>query len=291
MKNATLQEMTSDALSEARVDPESGMIFGVKICGRESANGRIYLKPAFCESTGLYEGKALKKGGHGKKGSAPGFEETIGVLRNVRAKNSGLFADVDVVDDGPDGRKLLALAERAPGLFGASQEASGKIERGGPGEHDKVREITAVRAVALVGNPATTQGLFENDRAAAELIESLASHGDAGQDRRLRELEIREAAREKLGSEFVEAEGSDAVFRRAAKCGVSPEEFVEDWRNVLDASGGISASSTERDPDSLFDGPRDQFSSRNGDDRDAEPGYGADDIFGEDGPNPRDLFA
>lgn len=178
-----LRETVDAALSEARVDRSSRRISSAKLCGRHSQNGRVYLKPAFKEAQHLYEGAVVRLD-HSDKGQDIGLNEAVGVVRNPTPKNDGLHGDIEVFE-GPVGDKLLDMAERAPDVFGASHEAGGKVERSRDG-NDKVREITEVRGVALVPNPATTNSLFE------ELRESI--EGDDMEDRQdWREADMAEA--------------------------------------------------------------------------------------------------
>lgn len=172
MTRADLHETVKDTLREARVDKQSRMISGAKICGRHSENGRIYLRPCFKESRDLYDGAVLRVE-HTKKGQAIRLDEAIGVVRKPRPKQSGLYGDMDIFP-GALGDRILHMAESVPDALGASHEAAGQVQRTRDG-NDKVRKITEVHGVALTLNPATSSGLFENETSAAKLIESLTA--------------------------------------------------------------------------------------------------------------------
>lgn len=158
------------ALSEATADPDTGVISDVKLLGSVSENGRRYTQEAMREGVRKYDGLPVYVG-HSKTGSTDrGFHDLVARARNARFKESksGIFGDVEIIDQGDTGRKLVEVARRAPDLVGLSHEARGKVERGRDG-NDRVTEISSVDALALVLDPASTSGLHES----AEVVELL----------------------------------------------------------------------------------------------------------------------
>lgn len=158
-------------LTEATADPDTGVISDVRFLGPKSANGRRYTHSAVREGASKYQGVPIYVGHAGKGSSDRSFTDLIARSRNPRVKDGGVHGDVEVIDQGETGRKLIEVARRAPGLVGLSHEAKGAIEkrRDGP---DRVTEISEVEALALVLDPATTSGLHEAEDV-AELLESI----------------------------------------------------------------------------------------------------------------------
>ena len=144
---------------EARVDRLRGVIHGVKILGLESRNGRTYLPATLARAAPLYEGARVNIDHSRGSLAARGYEDRIGTVRNVRARESGLFGDFHFNPKHRLAEQLLWDAEHAPENVGFSHNVTARTAR----EHDRVvvEEITAVQSVDLVADPATTRGLFE----------------------------------------------------------------------------------------------------------------------------------
>jgi len=80
-----------------RVDREKGVIYGVKILGLESANGRSYSPKAIREAAQLYEGSKVNLNhARGANATGPrGYEERLGAVRGVKVvEGSGLFGNL-----------------------------------------------------------------------------------------------------------------------------------------------------------------------------------------------------
>lgn len=145
-----------------RVDREKGIIYGVKVCGLESANGRAYTAEALRKAARLYEGLPVNVNHPSKARDDRASEDRFGKLVNVRFAGDGLYADLHFLRSHPMAERVMEAAERMPSAFGLSHNAGGKMEKvnGRP----TVTEITEVRSVDLVADPATTRGLFESNR-------------------------------------------------------------------------------------------------------------------------------
>jgi hypothetical protein len=152
-----LEYVASGAL---RVDRGLGVIRDVKVLGHASANGRRYTRDALSKALPLYQGTRVyvdhpPAARPHQRRLADGF----GRLQNVRETDDGLFADLYYLKSHPLADLTAEAAERMPETLGLSHNAVGRVRQ--DGELTIVEEILQVRSVDLVGDPATTSGLFE----------------------------------------------------------------------------------------------------------------------------------
>jgi tetrahydromethanopterin S-methyltransferase subunit G len=140
-----------------RVNRESGVIYGVKVLGLHSRNGRVYSPAAVQAATKLYEGKPVNV--DHAIGRPRSYRDRIGKLVNVRFDQDGLYADLLVNPKHPLAEQLFWDAEHAPENVGLSHDIRGKSRY--DGTTTVVETIEEVRSVDLVPEPATTRGLFE----------------------------------------------------------------------------------------------------------------------------------
>ena len=148
--------------AEVRVDREAGIIRGVRVLGPTSSNRRIYAPQAITSAKPLYEGIHVNYD-HPPKGSPDQerrFGDRAGWLTNVREHAGGLSGDLNVLKSDPRAEKVFEAAERRPESFGLSHNAEGRITK--QDGKNVVEEITRVRSVDLVADPATTRSLFES---------------------------------------------------------------------------------------------------------------------------------
>lgn len=142
-----------------RIDEEAGVIYGVKVLGKVSENGREYSDKAMDQAAKLYEGAKVNID-HDRGNSERGFVEGIGDLRNVRREGDAIYADLHYLKSHPYAGLLVEAAQRFPGQFGLSHDAQGEVStRRGKAV---VESVTVVHSVDLVGRPATNAGLFES---------------------------------------------------------------------------------------------------------------------------------
>lgn len=140
------------------MDAEAGIIYDVKILGHESDNGRYYLPEAMQRAKSLYEG-AFVNVDHSKDPSA---RDRSAWLEKVRYEpGDGLRGDLHFLLPLDEFQKhVLWAAEHKPDAYGLSHNARGD------GDHKNgvfhVIEITEVRSVDLVADPATNKSLFES---------------------------------------------------------------------------------------------------------------------------------
>lgn len=150
-----------------KVDRDKGVIYGVKVLGLESVNNRRYLPQAARNARSLYENAHVnidhppkKEGPNASRSSYDRF----GKLINVRfVENDGLYADLEYLKAHPMADRICEAAERMPDLFGMSHNAQGEGKT--VDGVFVIEQITEVRHVDLVADPATTQSLFESKEA------------------------------------------------------------------------------------------------------------------------------
>lgn len=141
------------------VDRNKCIVYGVKVLGFNSMNGRIYDPKAIRDAVPLYENAPVNKD---HKTEAPLFSDRLGWLQNVRFTSEGLYADFKYNPHADGIESFLWFAENnGLGDVGFSHLVSGKSIPDQDGTERVVR-IDRVRSVDLVANPATTTTIFES---------------------------------------------------------------------------------------------------------------------------------
>lgn len=175
-KNETQVELFETVqLGTSPVDRDAGVIRDVKVLGFTSQNNRRYTPTCLEKAVKLYEGARVNVD-HGPKGlNAPerGVNDRGGVIRGVRFDpQTGLRGDYHYLKSNPISERVCEDAERGLGAFGFSHNALGKtsIQNG----ETIVEQITKVRSVDLVSDPATNASLFESVQPLSEDADSLA---------------------------------------------------------------------------------------------------------------------
>ena len=143
-----------------RINRESGIIHGVKICGLNSANGRTYAESALRDAVPLYEGVAVRFDHPKNLSTERKFVEGFGALRAVRfVPGQGLFGDLYFSTAHPLAGHVLECATKFPNNFGLSHNVIGETSR--RNGKTVVDFISDVQSVDIVSEPATSRGLFE----------------------------------------------------------------------------------------------------------------------------------
>jgi hypothetical protein len=146
------------------VDRAKGVIKNVKVLGTKSINGRSYTLEAMRRAIPLYEGVMVNidhpKPAEGPDGQRSSYDR-FGRLVRVHCESDGLYADLEFLTSHAMAARVCEDAERGLGVFGLSHNA------GGAGSRDRngnlvIQEITHVRHVDLVADPATVTNLFES---------------------------------------------------------------------------------------------------------------------------------
>ena len=157
---STVQLLEDVYAAPQRIDTEAGVIYGVRVLGKVSQNGREYSDAAMQQAAKLYEGVKVNVDHPLKSSAARAFIEGIGELRDVRQDSGAVVADLHYIKSHPYAGPLVEAAQRFPNQFGLSHNADGTtVQRRGK---TIVESVVAVRSVDLVGRPATNAGLFES---------------------------------------------------------------------------------------------------------------------------------
>jgi len=145
--------------SELVVDRDAGVIRGVKILGRESANGRTYSDQAMREAAILYDGRGVNLD-HDRTGKERKVAEGFGRIDNATVRPDGVYGDLEFLKSHPAAEQVCEAAERMPEQLGMSHDAEGTVIR--QNGRMVVESITSVNFVDMVRKPATNAGLFES---------------------------------------------------------------------------------------------------------------------------------
>ena len=152
----------SQASASTHLDREHGILSGVKILGLVSLNARRYDPQALRRARKLYENAKVNVNHPKDSPQAPrDYQDRIGSIRNVQFREmDGLYADFHFNPRHPLAGQLMWDAEHSPENVGFSHNILARTRAQKDGTL-LVEEITAVRSVDLVADPATTNGLFE----------------------------------------------------------------------------------------------------------------------------------
>lgn len=168
--------IASTASTPPQVDADAGIIRGVKVLGKVSANGRTYSPKAMESAAKMYAGVSVNID-HPSR-SSPDFDRSIrdgfGRLTNPRTAADGVYADLEYLKAHPLAAQVVEAATRMPDQLGLSHNAEGDIQRSKDGTKTVV-DVTAVYSVDLVRYPATNASLFEsrNQKGAKMLLSDL----------------------------------------------------------------------------------------------------------------------
>ena len=172
-----------------RVDTQAGIIYGVKVLGPRSRNGRVYEDAAIRKALPLYEGVTVNINHVRNDPTTRAYQERQmqdrwGVLRNVRYVEGSIYADLHYIKSHPMTKQLVEAAQRFPEIFGLSHDAGGD-EQIIDGER-RVVEMYEVKSVDVVADPATNEGLFESYQPASPMKSRMKRRA-----KRMAEMEIK----------------------------------------------------------------------------------------------------
>ena len=151
--------------SAPRVDAEAGVIYGVKLLGEKSKNGRRYTRKAMKEATSLYDGRKsyVNHPERDKLTEDRRFEDWSGIFRNViYREGEGIFADQHLRKASDHFAGIIEAAQKFPTAVGYSHVANGETRM--DGDTEIVESIEKVFSIDLVTDPATTGGFFESHK-------------------------------------------------------------------------------------------------------------------------------
>jgi hypothetical protein len=158
-----LQEYVDSGSHKLRVDRTAGVIRGVKLLGLRSRNGRRYEQSALAEAVSLYEGAKVNVNHPKGHPLAPrDYQDRLGVISGVEFRQQeGLFGDLHFNPKHALSEQLMWDAEHASQNVGLSHNVLARTTQ--QGDDTVVEAITKVQSIDLVADPATTQGLFEQE--------------------------------------------------------------------------------------------------------------------------------
>ena len=236
-----------------RVDTEAGIIYGVKVLGPRSRNGRVYEDSAIRKALPLYEGVTVninhvrpdpKTGAHVERP----MQDRWGVLRNARYQEGSIYADLHYIKSHPMTKQLVEAAQRFPEIFGLSHDAGGD-EQLIDGER-RVVEMYEVKSVDVVADPATNEGLFESyrpvDPARARAARkkarlSLYETRDGDGDGKINDGKSSEgpAPPKKASSKLSQADRISRAERRAARYDKMADKLYDKGNDLISQSNQV----------------------------------------------------
>jgi hypothetical protein len=175
--------------SAPKVDIENGVLYGVKLLGEVSKNGRRYKPEAMKKAVPLYEGRKsyVDHPEHEKLAEDRKFRDWSGEFRNARyVEGRGIFADQHLRKEGDYFAGIIEAAQRFPTAVGYSHVADGASRM--DGDTEIIESITEVFSVDLVTDPATTAGFFESRRKPKTIKHAIESLPDGTVRTRLIEM-------------------------------------------------------------------------------------------------------
>lgn len=150
--------------SEAVFDATDKLLVkNVAWLGPTSKNGYTYTQEALRKAQSLFNGVKLFINHPSKEEESTGRRDVMklaGIGVSPRFVEGKLRGDAELLPD-QWGEKFWNIAKLMPEAAGMSQNATGKMKKGGDGAM-QVEEITKVFSVDLVANPATTSSMFES---------------------------------------------------------------------------------------------------------------------------------
>src|SRR5262245_27042525 len=130
----TVRRFAERAVASVRVNKELGHIYGAKLLGRNSRNGRTYSESAMRNAVPLYEGVKCywnhPRSSEMEEGRR--LEDWVGVVRNPRYESGAIFGDIHLRTKSKHYEEVLELAEQFSDKFGCSHVADGdsRMEHG-----------------------------------------------------------------------------------------------------------------------------------------------------------------
>jgi len=144
-----------------RVDRDQAVIYGVKLVGLVSLNGRKYLPEALRKGASLYEGAPVNINHSSEDESVPSSYDRFGQVHNPHyVEGQGIFGDIHYLKSHPMAERLTEAAEKMPDIFNMSHVIEAGTTR--DGDLIIVHEILEVRSIDVVTDGATTKSLTES---------------------------------------------------------------------------------------------------------------------------------
>lgn len=245
-----------------RVDKSAGIIFGVKIIGFDSDNGRTYLPEALKAAKQLYENiKVNIDHPEDDPAGQRSAYDRFGKLQNIRyVEGKGLYGDMVYLKSHPMASRVIEAAERMPEAFGLSHNAQGEGEK--DGDTFVVHRVTEVRHVDLVADPATTSSLSEGKMSKGikrklreeeekksmedhDKVENTEEEGDEDKEDSLAS-KVLDALKE---GELSDEEKAEAIVK-LVKEAIEEGDFTQEEEETSEAEEGSASDVTKEEDDS-----------------------------------------
>jgi hypothetical protein len=210
-----LQEFVDSGRETLRVDRTAGVIRGVKLLGLRSKNGRRYQDQALARAVSLYEGAKVNiNHPKGHPLSPRDYQDRLGVISGVAFRpQQGLFGDLHFNPKHTLSEQLMWDAEHASQNVGLSHNVLARTRR--EGDETVVEAITKVQSIDLVADPATTQGLFEQQHSTVTWDQLTLAELELHRPDLLAELHDSQSAQlEQLQSQLDDVTQREAASRR-----------------------------------------------------------------------------
>jgi hypothetical protein len=150
-----------------RIDPGKACIYGVKLLGEHSRNSpphnNTYPLSTRKGALNLFEGARVyvNHNDGDKQGQTRPYEQSMGVLKNIREGGDGLYGDWHFPPRHPLAANVLWDAQNAEaGLAFSINATAGKIRMSGG--RKVIESLEQVHSVDLVSRGATVRSLFES---------------------------------------------------------------------------------------------------------------------------------
>ena len=181
LQSFDLQEITF-GIGVDRVDRDNHVIKGVKLLGLESVNNNTYKDSALAAGVDLYEGTNCFFNHPARATDPRSYGDKFGKIKGVHHKpGKGLYGDIYYNPKHGLTEQTLWDAENAPESLGMSPNHKVLGRQNSQGRKI-IEQITRVRSVDIVINPATTANLYEHKeetpmRTLKELLALATPHG------------------------------------------------------------------------------------------------------------------
>lgn len=159
MAMTPLIERITQAPGSLRVDREKGVIYGARLLGEKSANGRHYGHDVRAKHRHIYERAPVFLEHENEKGHL--VVDHVGWSDSIDVRADATFGNVNLLLTHPQTPVLLERAERNPESFGLSHEVHGDGKTNADGTF-VVERMEGPARLAFVTNPATNKSLFES---------------------------------------------------------------------------------------------------------------------------------
>ena len=273
-RHGSLSEYAHQPAGADRVNPEAGVIFGVRVLSLSSKNNRRYERSGVEAALGRYQGTPVycdhptdPNTGRVQPKRSRMSQDRIGRIENARlSPDGGVVADLRLLKSHPMTPRLLEAAESMPDAFGLSHNIDYEGRQCPETGELIVEHITEVRSVDVVPNPATTKSLFEHeeypmgDEYEGDDATVTDDYGGAGGTDDLSALDDGKTPEEALAEGYKQA--CLAVLTQAFDGGLDPAEakkrlnkFLSDYFKLADPSSSDDGPPPDHTLDDQKDNP------------------------------------